>query len=1009
PGQQQALNAAPDTTLAIIAGAGTGKTETLARRYVTLLTHDAHLHPRNIVVLTFTEKAATEMRARIMYTVTNQGLPFNRIDMAEAQISTFHAFAARLALQRSIALNLNPDEPFCEELERDDIGQACWERFLDNGWHDAIVHLSTYIDEYDWNDDTLFTQINQMIADAKGLGYTREALFATIAKTNRLSPKHELYGQLLAWNFVARAQELSQRGQLDLDDLIQIVPIIKSQFPELLAHIRYVMVDEYQDTSSAQADLLDSITPRPHGRTAARTVVGDPRQAIYVWRQANVQNIVQMKEISDVCVNLTENRRSLAPILAVANRSLMTYRFGNPTEYDASAQLHPPTPTAPAPADCVRLWQMSNRLQEADAVATRMRDLHMHQQIPYGDMAILLRQRTHLDLYADAMHRAGIPFDRGKNDPFYHRTLILDAIHLLNACYDPANEQSLARALLSATRTCDDVSLRAIRQQRRDASLWQLLGAHGENYPRIQEFVNNLIAVQRKQWEFAPAEWFAATLEQFGLWQRDGAYGQRMLTKLINDCRALQSGSSRELLRELLERIRYEPDSASPELKTNANAVQIMTVHAAKGLEFTAVFVPDAHAFDTRTNKHMTFQSGVLVDPQSDESTQAQAVVELERQKYNEMVALWYVALTRAKCYLMVSAVGLEKNSLFTAMYESLQDAPIAGVDCTLVHTTDATVATLPLPTPEQHTHTVTRIASKQIITLSPSALHELVQCPQRFRYQRRSGLDHLLDHAEDVAPMYWTDAPSIGHYTLPQLQDAWTGIHVEPTQLEAADDPYTAGQNARAIGSLFHLAAESHAYHPQATAQQLTEVAVQRYAKAVDHQTKRLLTEMLTTYLASPVGQSVPRVQEVEQRMRWRVETPHALIEMSGVIDRHWNNMIIDYKTDETTDGIVERHGDQLRLYAQAWMRLQKQTQIPNIAVYHTRSGTLHQIPNDERAMRQTQQLLADGAAMIVQREYPARPAYTFCRHCPARPICPDGKSVVPPQEIPLYEPFDW
>jgi len=1008
-GQQQALNAAPDTTLAIIAGAGTGKTETLARRYVSLLTHDAHLHPRNIVVLTFTEKAATEMRARIMYTVTNQGLPFNRIDMAEAQISTFHAFAARMALQRSIALNLNPDEPFCEELERDDIGQACWERFLDNGWHDAIVHLSTYIDEYDWNDDALFTQVNQMIADAKGLGHTREALLATISKTNGISQKHALYGQLLAWNFVARAQELSLRGQLDLDDLIQIVPVIKSEFPELVSHIRYVMVDEYQDTSSAQAQLLNSITPHINGRAIARTVVGDPRQAIYVWRQANVQNIVQMKEISDVCVNLTENRRSLAPILDVANRSLLTYKFGSPKEYDASAQLHPPASTAPAPADCVRLWQMMDRTQEADAMAARMRELHVQQQIPYGDMALLLRQRTHLDLFADAMHRAGIPFDRGKNDPFYHRTLILDAIHLLNACYDPANEQSLTRALLSATRTCDDGSLRAIRQQRRDASLWQLLGEHGENYPRIQEFVNNVIAVQHKQWEFAPAEWFATTLEQFGLWQRDGAYGQRMLTKLINDCRALQSGSSRELLRELLERIRYEPDSASPELKTNANAVQIMTVHAAKGLEFTAVFVPDAHAFDTRANKHMTFQSGILVDPQSDNPTQTQVVAELERQKYNEVVALWYVALTRAKRYLMVSAVGLEKTSLFTAMYESLQEAPIAGVDCTHVHTTYTTEGIPQSTTPTQQNHVVTRIASKQIITLSPSALHELIQCPQRYRYQRRSGLDHLLEHAEDMAPIYWTDAPSIGQYTLPQLQDAWTGITVEPTLPEAVDDPYTAGRNARAIGSLFHLAAESHAHHPRATAQQLTNIAIERYAKPVDTQTMLLLTEMLTTYLASPVGQTPPLVQEVEQRMRWRVETPHALIEMSGVIDRHWNNMIVDYKTDETIDGIIERHGDQLRLYAQAWMRLQKQTHIPNIAVYHTRTGTLHHIPNDARAMRQTQQLLADGAEMIVQRQYPARPAYAFCRHCPARPICPDGKSVVPPQEIPLYEPFDW
>jgi DNA helicase-2/ATP-dependent DNA helicase PcrA len=469
-GQQQALNTAPDATLAIIAGAGTGKTETLAQRYVKLLKHDASLHPRNIVVLTFTEKAATEMRARIMYTVINERLPFSRIDMAEAHISTFHAFAARLALQRSIALNLNPDEPFCEERERDTIGDACWERFLDHGWQDAIAHLNTLIDQIDWNNEAIYGTLNQMIADAKGLGLTSEKLVNAIQKTQALGDKHELFGKLLAWNFAARAHDLSERGQLDLDDLIQIVPVIQARFPELLGHVRYIMVDEYQDTSSAQANLLESITPRQHRQAVARTVVGDPRQAIYVWRQANVHNIVHMKEQSRVTVNLTENRRSLAPILAVANRSLDTYRFGNPVEFEATAQLHPPPGAPTAPADCVRIWSMGDRTIEAQAIAARMHELHTTHGINYGDMAVLLRQRTHLDTYAEAMERAGIPFDRGKSDPFYHRPLILDAIHLLLACYDPANEQSLTRALLSATHICDEIGLRAIRQQERDTS-----------------------------------------------------------------------------------------------------------------------------------------------------------------------------------------------------------------------------------------------------------------------------------------------------------------------------------------------------------------------------------------------------------------------------------------------------------------------------------------------------------------------------------------------------------
>jgi ATP-dependent exoDNAse (exonuclease V) beta subunit len=524
----------------------------------------------------------------------------------------------------------------------------------------------------------------------------------------------------------------------------------------------------------------------------------------------------------------------------------------------------------------------------------------------------------------------------------------------------------------------------------------------------MHHFATTLIQSQQLQWQMPPAEWFATTIERFGLWQRDGAYGQRMLTKLINDCRAMQTSSSHELIRELLERIRHEPDSASPELKTNANAVQIMTVHAAKGLEFTAVFVPDAHAFDVRPGKQITFQSGVLVDPESEEIAQKDEYQKLERQKYNEVVALWYVALTRAKRFLMVSAAGKEKDSLFRGMSESLKESPIEGVDMTPVEmafsvdTTPAPAHSTSPQTPPQ------RIASKQIIALSPSGLHELTQCPKRYRFQRRSGLDDLLEVEEQSITPHWIDTPT-GHYTLPSHLDAWQGLAQEPMEVPILDDPQAAGKSARAIGSLFHLATELHAHHPRANAQHLCQLAVQRHGKSVNPETEQLLIAMVLTYLGSPLGQQPPQIHEVEQRIRWRIETPRALVEMTGVVDRQWNGMIVDYKTDESMDGIIERHGDQLRLYAQAWMRQQQQTTIPAIAVYHARTGTLIPIPNDDLLMRQTQQRVAMAATHLVAGDYPARPEYHYCRHCPARAICAEGRTLVPPQDIPAFEPFGW
>jgi ATP-dependent exoDNAse (exonuclease V) beta subunit len=169
--QQQALNAPIDSTVCIIAGAGTGKTETFANRYVKILRETIGLHPRNIVVLTFTEKAATEMRARIMYKVTQASeLNFSRVQILPKRVfPPSMPFAARLALSQSIALNLDATEPFCDEQNALRIAEECWEQFLANGWQEAFTYLYNIVDNLDWNDDTYAKIITDMLADAKGM------------------------------------------------------------------------------------------------------------------------------------------------------------------------------------------------------------------------------------------------------------------------------------------------------------------------------------------------------------------------------------------------------------------------------------------------------------------------------------------------------------------------------------------------------------------------------------------------------------------------------------------------------------------------------------------------------------------------------------------------------------------------------------------------------------------------------------------------------------------------
>lgn len=996
--QQQALNAPLDSTVCIIAGAGTGKTETLANRYVKILTETPHLHPRNIVVLTFTEKAATEMRARMMYKVTHaSALNLSRVDMAEAHISTFHAFAARLALSQSIALNLDPDEPFCEERDARLIAEECWERFLAYGWQEAYAHLYNIIDSLDWNNESHAKIIAQMLADAKGMGFTNTQLAERLARTMTMSERHALLGQAMQWNFVARSVQLSQQGQLDLDDLITVIPWLIAQFPHLCSDIRFVMVDEYQDTSAVQANLLASVTPQTNDQLSHRTVVGDPRQAIYVWRQAQVQNIITIREASTHKIDLIENHRSRKPILDLANVSLNDYRFATPPEFDLTKTLVPAQhDSQQIIADCVRYYRYPDQPTEATAVAARMQELHTSSGVAYGDMAILLRQRNDLDLYADAMQQAGIPFDRGKHNPFYERPLVLDAIHTAVAIIDPSNEMALTRALLQATNTVDDVGLAHMRQQHRNATLWQVLMAHQHDIASIGKFVQLQQKLAAQQWQLTPADWFHEVILRCGLWQRDGAFGQRMLTKLVNDCRALTAANVPDLLGQLVERMRDDPESAAPELKTDTHAVQIMTVHAAKGLEFHAVFIPDAHAFNLHDLKGLTFQSGYLVDPTHTDETQQRLTKELERQHFNELLALWYVALTRAKHWLMVSAhvVSRSSNSQFTQIFDYLQQHPIAGVDCRDIALAPA-VRAQPLPTIPvvNETHTAS-LSCKRIIQLSPSAIHELTQCPRRYRFQRRSGLDALYN-AEYDERVYMAQSitPASGQYVLPK-PEVMALDNQEPTSdtRPDSDDPEQQGANARILGTLFHAAVEAHAGLPDGTVADMVAAAITRYGQEVALSTQNELSTFVQRYLESPLGQRAPHPQQVEQRIRWQIDTPSAVVELSGVIDRLTPTQIIDFKTDLDSAGISERHGDQLRLYAHAIMQQQATTKPNELVVYHVRSGAQISIANDPQAMHQTMLRLEKAAQHIVNSDYPAVPRADYCVHCPARMMCPEG-----------------
>lgn len=1000
PAQWHAIHADLAQSVCIIAGAGTGKTETLAQRYVRILRETPQIHPRHIVVLTFTEKAATEMRARIMYAVHNEQLPFTRIDMAEAQIATFHSYAARLALSQHIRLDLDPAEPFCDERLASTIAATCWELFLSHGWEEAFAHAHTHlIDSINWDEDAPGELIVQLISEIQGLAFDSTQLANTLTRTNTIDDVYHALGSALWWNFVRRGALMSERGQLDLDDIINIVPRLFAQNPTLRDSIKFLMVDEYQDTSTAQAHMLGAVTPTHDGRPSHMTVVGDPRQAIYVWRQAKVENIVKMRVQSDVPVDLVENHRSLAPILAVANASLRNYQFATTPEFDAHAKLIPATFTSsfthqqhdPYP---VQIYRYPTIHLEAHAIARRMHELHHTHGIPFVKMALLLRRRTYIDVYTAALQQAGIPFDRGKNDPFYHRTLVIDAIHVAEAMIHPHNDISLTRALL-ALHVTNDVALATMRMHHRHQHVWESLQLYMDSDATIASFCQLRHAFAHSQWYLEPAEWLLQLLQASGQWHRASGYEQRMLTKLINDCRALYARDVTELVHILLDRIMHEPDSASPELMTDNTSVQIMTVHAAKGLEYDAVFVADAVAYRSDNDSRWTFQPGFLLHTKTD--AHQDAIDELRRQAGNEVIALWYVALTRAKFWLMISAYqqSRERSNLFNELFEYVTSTPIDGVLCDDIND----VVALTQPATQQNLHTPIEhrapITGQRMISLSPTALHEIMQCPRRYRFLRRCGMS-------DVADAHHDNSTEIGIHTH-RIQSQYQ-LPIPPARMaQPADDdiPVWVGSesyqsvHARTLGTLFHAALELHASQgPHATAETLCHAAMQRYARPVSQAATQELHELVAKYMQSPLAHQIPTPQQVEQSLYWQYVTPSAHVEVRCIIDRFSDTQIIDYKTDYELDDIAAKHGDQLRINALALQQVAPDRPLPALAVYHARSGHIVPIDSSPAAMDATKAHIAAAAHLIVTGSFPAKPQRGFCQHCPALPLCPEGNA---------------
>lgn len=542
----------------ILAGAGSGKTRALTYRVANLLDHGIPAY--QILALTFTNKAAKEMKERITKLVGEQA--------EYAWISTFHST--------------------CAKILRRDIEKLGYQRsFVIYDDDDQTAVIKEVLKQLNIDDKLMpHREIKKVISDAKNHLLTPDEWFQ--------QSKRDFHSQKLHDVMVAYEQRLKLQNALDFDDLLVKTLQLMADHPPVLEHyrdrFRYVMVDEYQDTNYAQYELVRLLTEK----TRNLCVVGDDDQSIYGWRGADIRNILDFeKDYPDATViKLEQNYRSTANILDAANQVIAN------NEGRKDKKLW----TEHGEGEPIRLYGGGDERDEAAWIADRAYRLQQD-GVPYGDMAVLYRANAQSRVIEEMFMKAGIPYKMFGGQKFYDRKEVRDIIAYLRVIVNPSDDISLRRIINTPKRSIGESTVQELTAaaQAREVPLFTVLGDLPDSLsarPRkcVNEFMMLMLTLMAKSDSMPPDAFVNDLIESTGLlsqYQKEDndesrariENMQEFMSAVAEFCRL----SENPTLLDYLENVSLVTDLDQAE--SDRGFVTMMTLHSSKGLEFPNVFI----------------------------------------------------------------------------------------------------------------------------------------------------------------------------------------------------------------------------------------------------------------------------------------------------------------------------------------------------------------------------------------------------------------------------------
>ena len=585
----------------IIAGAGSGKTKVLTHK-IAYLIQEKNVLPWNILAITFTNKAANEMKERIANLVG---------DVAQdIWMGTFHSICVRI-LRKFI----------------DRIGFDT--SFIIFDTSDQRTMIKTCLKDLNI-DDKMFTDRSVLseISNAKNQMLEPEA-YTAIAngdfRKEKIATVYELY-----------QKRLKENNAIDFDDIINYTIKILNENPDVLEYyankFKYVLVDEYQDTNKAQFTLI-TLFASNYGNI---TVVGDSDQSIYAFRGADISNILNFeKDFANAkIIKLEQNYRCTGNILKAANSVIKN----NETKYKKELWTENEQGNLP------KVYSAENEYDEGSFIVEQINRLRREEYFKYSDFAILYRMNTQSRAIEDILRREDIPYKIVGGLKFYERKEIKDIISYLRLIQNPSDNLSLKRIINEPKRGIGKTSLDNIEAlaNQNEISMYEIIknaDQYGLNrvFVNSREFISVMEELRAKKDDLVISELIKQTLNKTGY------------TKALEDENTIEAENRIENLEEFLTvAMEFEEESADnglseflegitlssdiDNMEDTEDTVTLMTLHSAKGLEFPAVFL-------------VGMEEGIFPGYKSISEPK-----DLEEER-----RLCYVGITRAKQYLFLT------------------------------------------------------------------------------------------------------------------------------------------------------------------------------------------------------------------------------------------------------------------------------------------------------------------------------------------------------------------